>query len=55
VLERSLESIQSAIAAAEAALAADPGNSRLQRQLDSTLQRRQELAARVSRVHRGGA
>jgi hypothetical protein len=55
VLERSLESIQDAIAAAEAALSADPGNPRLQRQLDSTLQRRQELAARVTRVQRGGA
>jgi hypothetical protein len=58
VLERSLESIQDAIAAAEAALAADPGNPRLQRQLDSTLQRRQDLATRVTRVQRvqrGGA
>jgi anti-sigma factor RsiW len=55
VLERSMESIEGAIAMAEAALAADPGNPRLQRQLDSTLQRRAELADRVSRVQRGGA
>jgi hypothetical protein len=55
VLERSIESIEEAIAMAQAALSVDPGNERLQRQLDSTLQRRQDLAARVTRVQRGGA
>lgn len=55
VLERSIASIEEAISAAEAALAADPGNPRLQRQLDSTLQRRDEFAQRVTRVQRGGA
>jgi hypothetical protein len=55
VVERSIESIRDAILAAQAALEADPGNPRLQRQLDSTLQRREDLVQRMSRVQRGGA
>ena len=55
VLERSIASIEDAIASAQEALEADPGNPRLQRQLDTSLQRREDLAMRVNRVQRGGA
>jgi anti-sigma factor RsiW len=55
VLERSIESIEAAIADARAALEADPGNPYLQRQLDSTLQRRQDVLRRASGVRRAGA
>jgi hypothetical protein len=54
VLERSLQSINAALADAHAALEADPGNRYLQRQLDSTLQRRDDVLRRVSRVQRRG-
>lgn len=54
VLERSIESINAAIADAHAALEADPGNPYLQRQLDSTLERRDAVIRRAGGVQRGG-
>jgi anti-sigma factor RsiW len=54
VLERSIESINAAIADAHAALEADPGNPFLQRQLDSTLERRDAVIRRAGGVRRGG-
>jgi hypothetical protein len=54
VLERSIEAINAAIADSHAALEADPGNPYLQRQLDSTVQRRQEVLRRAGRVQRAG-
>jgi anti-sigma factor RsiW len=55
VLERSIEAINTAIAQARAALEADPGNPHLQRQLESTMQRRQDVLRRAGGVQRGGA
>jgi anti-sigma factor RsiW len=49
VVERSLESIDDAIADARSALAADPGNENLHRQLDSTMRKKVELLRRVTR------
>jgi hypothetical protein len=54
VLERSIESINAAITDAHAALEADPGNPFLQRQLDSTLERRDVVIRRAGSVRRGG-
>jgi hypothetical protein len=54
VLERSLESIDSAMEAARAALADDPGNPLLARQLDNTTQMKLDMLRRVHRVQRAG-
>lgn len=53
VVERSLESIDDAIATARAALAADPGNTYLQRQLEGAMQKKLDVLRRASRVSRG--
>lgn len=49
VVERSIESIDRAIADARQALDADPGNPHLHRQLDSTMRRKVALLSRVTR------
>jgi hypothetical protein len=49
VVERSLESIDRAILDARDALAADPGNENLHRQLDNTMRKKVELLRRVTR------
>jgi hypothetical protein len=54
VIERSLESIDQAIADARAALDADPDNPFLTRQLDNTMQRRLDVLRRAGRVQRAG-
>ncbi|CAN5665304.1 hypothetical protein BH23GEM9_BH23GEM9_31420 [soil metagenome] len=50
ILERSMDSIDRAIADAQAALDADPGNPHLHRQLDSTRQKKLEVLRRASRT-----
>lgn len=52
VIERSLESIDHAIADARTALAADPGNPYLHRQLDSTMQKKIDVLRRAAGVQR---
>jgi anti-sigma factor RsiW len=54
VVERSLDSIDQAIADARAALDADPDNPFLTRQLDNTMQRRLDVLRRAGRVQRAG-
>jgi anti-sigma factor RsiW len=48
VIERSLEAINSAIADARAALAADPGNPYLHRQLDNTMRKKIDVLRRAT-------
>ena len=48
VIERSLEAINSAIASARAALAADPGNPYLHRQLDNTMRKKIDVLRRAT-------
>jgi anti-sigma factor RsiW len=48
VIERSLEAINSAIADARAALAADPGNPYLHRQLDNTMRKKIAVLRRAT-------
>lgn len=48
VIERSLEAINSAIANARAALAADPGNPYLHRQLDNTMRKKIDVLRRAT-------
>jgi hypothetical protein len=55
VLERSMETIDRAIADARAALRADPGNPYLRRQLDSTMRRKLDVLRRASSIQRAGA
>jgi anti-sigma factor RsiW len=55
VVERSLESIDLAIADAKAALDADPANPHLHRKLESTLEKKLALLSRASGVQRGGS
>jgi hypothetical protein len=52
VLERSLETIDMAIEDALAALAADPGNALLARQLENTKQKKLDVLRRAQRVQR---
>jgi hypothetical protein len=47
-IERSLEAINSAIADARAALAADPGNPYLHRQLDNTMRKKIDVLRRAT-------
>lgn len=54
VIERSLESIDQAIGDARAALAADPDNPHLTRQLDNTTRKKLEILRRAHRVQRVG-
>ena len=54
VVERSIESIDGAIAAARAALEADPGNPYLHRQLDNTMRKKLDLLRRATRTQRLG-
>jgi anti-sigma factor RsiW len=53
VVQRSLESIDRAIEDARAALAADPGNPFLHRQLDNTMRRKIDVLRRATGVDRG--
>lgn len=55
VIERSLDIIDQAINDARTALAADPGNPHLTRQLDNTMRRKLEILRRAHRVQRVGA
>lgn len=55
VVERSLESIDLAIADARAALAADPANPHLNRKLENTLEKKLAVLSRASGVQRGGS
>jgi hypothetical protein len=55
VLERSMASIDDAIREARAALAADPGNEWLHRQLDSTMRKKLDVLRRAERTTRAGA
>jgi hypothetical protein len=55
VIERSLDVIDQAIDDARTALAADPGNPHLTRQLDNTMRRKLEILRRAHRVQRVGA
>lgn len=55
VVERSLDAIDQAIADARAALESDPANPHLQRQLESTMQKKLALLRRASGASRGGA
>lgn len=52
VIERSLESIDRAIEDARTALAADPGNPYLHRQLDNTMQKKIDVLRRAAGVQR---
>jgi anti-sigma factor RsiW len=52
VIERSLDAIDQAIDDARAALAADPGNVQLERQLDQTMQKKLDVLRRAHRVQR---
>lgn len=52
VIERSLESIDRAIADARAALTTDPGNPRLHRQLDNTMRKKVDILRLATRVQR---
>ncbi|HEX6309959.1 MAG TPA: zf-HC2 domain-containing protein [Longimicrobiales bacterium] len=52
VIERSLESIDRAIADARAALETDPGNPRLHRQLDNTMRKKVDILRLATRVRR---
>lgn len=54
VIERSLEVIDQAITDARVALAADPGNPHLTRQLDNTMRTKLEVLRRAHRVQRVG-
>jgi anti-sigma factor RsiW len=54
IVERSLEAIDDAIAAARSALEADPSNPHLQRQLESTMQKKLAVLRRASGSQRGG-
>jgi negative regulator of sigma E activity len=54
VIERSLESIDQAIADARTALAADPGNPFLTRHLDNTMRTKLDVLRRVNSVQRVG-
>jgi len=54
VVERSLESIDRAIADARAALEADPGNPYLHRQLDNTMRKKVDILRMATRVPRAG-
>jgi anti-sigma factor RsiW len=54
VIERSLESIDQAIDDARTALAADPGNTQIARQLDTTMQKKLDVLRRAHRVQRAG-
>lgn len=49
VIERSLESIDAAISDAREALASDPGNPHLHRQLDSTMRKKLDVLRRATR------
>jgi anti-sigma factor RsiW len=55
VIERSLDSIDQAIADAKTALGADPANPHLRRKLESTLEKKLALLSRASGVQRGGS
>lgn len=55
VIERSLESIDHAIEEARTALAVDPGNPYLHRQLDNTMQKKLDILRRATRVNRAGS
>ena len=52
VIERSLEAIDRAIADARSALAADPGNPYLHRQLDNTMRRKIDVLRRATGAQR---
>jgi anti-sigma factor RsiW len=54
IVERSLDAIDDAIAAARSALDADPSNPHLQRQLESTMQKKLAVLRRASGSQRGG-
>jgi negative regulator of sigma E activity len=54
IIERSLESIDQAIATAQAAVDADPGNPHLSRQLDNTMRKKLDILRRAHRVQRAG-
>lgn len=49
VIERSIESIDAAISDAREALASDPGNPHLHRQLDSTMRKKLDVLRRATR------
>ena len=53
IVERSLESIDDAIEDARAALAADPGNPHLHRQLDNTMRKKIDVLRRATGAQRG--
>jgi molecular chaperone DnaK (HSP70) len=54
VLERSIAAIDAAIEESRAALAADPANETLHRQLENAMQKKIDLLRRANRIQRAG-